>query len=90
MVSQVCASLDSSSWLFLSFMRGRIASRSPGIGGVTGAIQDSLRRQLPDELHRPLDPVLQLFVALDAFRLDQHPPLHRPARDVELLNVRIQ
>src|SRR5262249_37615129 len=44
--------------------------------------------QRPDELRRPLDPAAQLVVTLDAFRLDQHPALHRPAGDVELLDVR--
>src|SRR5262245_18637401 len=47
-----------------------------------------LRRQLSDESHSSLDPATQLVVILDAFRLDQHPALHRPAGDVELLDVR--
>src|SRR5262249_57620152 len=49
----------------------------------------SLRRQLPDELHGPLNPAAQLVVGLDAFGGDQHPAFHRPARDVELLDVRV-
>src|SRR3954451_3642178 len=48
-----------------------------------------LRRQRPDELHRPLNPAAQLLVVLDAFRPDQHPIPHRPAGDVELLDVRL-
>src|SRR5262245_10709095 len=43
-----------------------------------------LRRQLADELHRPLNPALQLVVALDSFQADHDPALHRaPARDLE-------
>jgi len=48
----------------------------------------SLRRQRLHKLQRPLDPILQLVVVLDAFWLDQHPALHRPAREIELLDVR--
>ena len=44
-----------------------------------------LPRQLPDKLHRSPNPVLQSFVVVNARRLDQHPPLHRPAGDVEFL-----
>ena len=46
-------------------------------------------RQLPHEFHRPLNPARQMAVVLDAFRLDQHPALHRPAGDVELPDVRL-
>src|SRR5947209_6471994 len=48
----------------------------------------SLRRQLADELHRPLKPVLQLVVVLDTFQADHDPALHRaPARDGELADM---
>src|SRR5262249_59828383 len=51
----------------------------------------SLRRQLPDELHRPLNPALQLIVTTtDALRGHHYPTLHRPASDVELLDVRFE
>jgi hypothetical protein len=40
--------------------------------------------QSPDELDRPLSPVAQRVVFPDAYRLDQHPALYGPARDVEL------
>src|SRR5438128_1050287 len=46
-----------------------------------------LGRQLRDELHRALNPGLQQVVVRDARRADQHPALHRPARDVELADV---
>src|SRR6516164_8680254 len=47
-----------------------------------------LRRQLPDELHRPLDPALQLLVVLDTFQADHDPPLHRaPPPDFELADL---
>src|SRR5262245_15232237 len=49
-----------------------------------------LRRQRPDELHRPLDPVGQLVVVLNPFRGDHHPTVHCPARDVELPDVRFE
>jgi hypothetical protein len=52
------------------------------------AIEASLHRQLPDEFHRPLNPVVQL-VFHDAFRLDQYPVLHRPASNVERFDVRL-
>src|SRR6516164_836186 len=42
------------------------------------------------ELRCPLDPAAQLVAALDAFPLDHYPTLHRPARDVELLDVRFE
>ena len=45
--------------------------------------------QLLDELPRPLNPAGQRVIALDAFRRDQNPALHRPAGDVELLDVRL-
>src|SRR5262245_12521066 len=42
------------------------------------------------ELRCPLDPAAQLLVALDTFRPDQHPALHGPTSDVELLDMRLQ
>src|SRR6516165_139263 len=48
-----------------------------------------LRRQLPDELYCSLNPAAQLVVVLDALQPDQDPTLHRPAGDVELLDVRL-
>ena len=35
-------------------------------------------------------PGAQLLVVLDAYQLDQHPSLHRSARDVEFSDVRLQ
>src|SRR5439155_20623592 len=64
--------------------------RACGLSGSFGSRSFTLRRQLPDELHRPLNPALQLVVAGDTIRLDQHPALHRPAGDVELLDVRLR
>ena len=49
-------------------------------------MQSLLPRQLPDELHRPLNPPLQLVIVLDALWLNQRPSCHRPARDIELLD----
>src|SRR5262249_51559216 len=47
------------------------------------------RRQRSHERFRPLNPVAQLVVTLDACRGDQHPALHRLAGDVELPDVRL-
>jgi hypothetical protein len=49
-----------------------------------------LRRQLPHELHGTLNPAPQPVVTADALLGDHHPALHRPARDVELLDVRFE
>src|SRR6516164_4944009 len=56
--------------------------------GFIGLVSSLFCGQCLHELRCPLDPVAQLVVALDAFPLDQHPALHRPAGDVELLDVR--
>src|SRR5262249_47972060 len=69
----------------------QIGRRMAGKAGRVAPERGSLRsfpRQLPDKLHRPLNPAAQLVVGLDAFRGDQHPALHRPPGDVELLDVR--
>jgi hypothetical protein len=47
-----------------------------------------LAGSVSNELHRPLNPDAHLLIVIDVFRLDQHPAFHRPARDVELLDVR--
>ena len=44
----------------------------------------------PDELDRPLNPLRQLVIFLDALRLDQHPIPHRPAGEVKFPDVRLQ
>ena len=44
--------------------------------------------QLPDKLRRPPNPVLQLVIVINAFRLDQYPVLHRLPGDVEHFVVR--
>src|SRR5262249_51796339 len=65
---------------------------SPGLR-IVGFIWLSLLSlcwQLRNKLYCPLHPATQFVVALDAFRGDQHPALHRPARDVELLDVRFE
>jgi hypothetical protein len=54
-----------------------------------GEPQFLLCRQCPDKLHRPLDPVGQLLVGLDARRLDRYLALQRSAGDVELPDARL-
>src|SRR5262245_47402048 len=64
---------------------------SPGLW-IVGFIWLSLLSlcwQLSHELHRSLNPALQLVVVLDALRLDHHPIPHRPAGDVERSDVRL-
>ena len=48
---------------------------------------NSLLRQPLHKRQRPLQPPLQLFIALDAIGLHQHPALHRLAGNVERLDV---
>src|SRR5262249_47922878 len=57
--------------------------------GFIGLVSSLFCGQRPDELHRPLIPGAHLLTILDAFRPDQHPIPHRPAGDVDLLDVRL-
>src|SRR5215831_21087341 len=55
---------------------------------LNSAMFHSFPRQLPDKLHRTLNPAAQIIVAFDAFGVNQDPSLHGPPRDVELSDVR--
>src|SRR4051794_27473388 len=54
---------------------------------VIGLIRSHLLRERPHEPRRPLNPIRQLVVVLDALRLDRHPIPHRPTGDVERPDV---
>src|SRR6516162_4471950 len=57
--------------------------------GFIGLVSSLFCGQCLHELRRPLDPAAQLVAALDTFPFDQHPAFHRPAGDVELVDVRL-